>query len=192
MTQLALPSGEREADNSVTVYAVLALGIAALITVGALAGAWLTLRYDSTLWPSKGFIIQDYYGNMLLVTIVMSGASAWWALYGVLHDDRRQAAAGLGLVIFLQGAFINLLTYALRSSKLSPHSGAFGVMYYAINGTMIVLTIVGIVVAAVTLARVLGGQVTGREPSLGWAAAWYSTIVLAAWGVVYMATYVLV
>jgi heme/copper-type cytochrome/quinol oxidase subunit 3 len=192
MSQLALPSGERDLDASVSVYGVIALGVAALTTVGALTAAWVTLRYDTAVWPAKGFIIQDYYGNVLAVTLIMSGIAGWWALYGVAHDDRRQSTVALGLVIFLQGAFLNLLTYVLRSAKLSPGSSAFGALYYALNGTMIVIGISGILVAAVTLARILGGHVTSREPSQVWVAAWYTTVVMTAWLIVYMATYVFI
>jgi heme/copper-type cytochrome/quinol oxidase subunit 3 len=190
--QLALPSGEREVDSSVTTYGVIILGVAALVGVVAMVGAWLTLRYDSKVWPAKGFVIQDYYGNVLLVTMLMAGVAGWWALFGVVKNERRQSAMALGLVIFLEGAFINLITYVLRSSKLSPTKSAFGVIYYGLDGLMIALAIVGILVAAVTLARVLGGQVSARESGLGWAAAWFTTIVLLAWIAVYLATYVFI
>ena len=124
-SQLALPSGERDADSSVGTYGVLVLGLAALVGIVAMVGAWLTLRYDSKVWPAKGFVIQDYYGNVLAITIILAAGAAWWALFGVVKGERRQSAMALGLVIFLEGAFINLITYVLRSSTLSPTKSAF-------------------------------------------------------------------
>ncbi|MHB8467044.1 MAG: cytochrome c oxidase subunit 3 [Acidimicrobiales bacterium] len=188
--QLALPSGEKSPDTSTTVYGVIALGVSGVVVLGALLGAWASLRSSTPVWPPKGFKFEEYFGNTLAVTILMAALAAWWGAYGVVKRERRQAAAGFGLTIFLELAFINLLTYALRSSKLSPSANGFGVIYYALSGAAIAIAATGVVVAGVTVARVLGGQVDREAPSLGWAAAWYSTFVMVAWAVVYTAIYV--
>lgn len=188
--QLALPTGEKPADGSIAVYGIVALGVAAVVMLGALLGAWATLRVDTPVWPPKGFRFEEYYGNTLFVTIAMASLASWWALSGVVKRDRRQASVGLALTIFLELAFINLATYALQASKLSPSSNGFGVIYYALNGTVIAITAAGVAVAGVVVARVLGGQVTKEAPSLAWAAAWFTTFVMVAWAVVYTAIYV--
>ncbi|GAC1537356.1 MAG: hypothetical protein NVS3B12_21260 [Acidimicrobiales bacterium] len=188
--QLALSSGERRADPSNSVYGVIALGVSVSVLLGALMGAWLALRSGTLVWPPKGVKVENYYGSTLSVTMLLSGVAGWWALYGVRRGERGQAAVALGLVIFLDGAFINLLTYVIRGAHFGPSTSPYGVVYYAINTAVIAVAATGILVAAVGLARVIGGQVSPSEPQLGWAAAWYGTAVAVAWFVMYVAVYV--
>ena len=86
-------------------------------------------------------------------------------------------------------AFINLSTYVLAQGKFGPGTSPYGLIYYALNGAAIAFAGTGILVAIVTLARVLGGQVTPRAPALGWVAAWYTSLVTVAWLVVYGLVY---
>ena len=188
--QLALPSGERRPDPTPAVFGVVAAGIAAVVLMGALLGAYLALRSGTAVWPPKGVKIENYYGTTLSATALMAAVAGWWALFGVRRGERGQAAVALGLVIFLQGAFINLLTYVIRGAHFGPATSAYGVLYYAMNAGVIAITASGMIVAAVALARILGGQVTPAEPQLGWAAAWYGTAVASAWLVMYYAVYV--
>jgi heme/copper-type cytochrome/quinol oxidase subunit 3 len=187
---LALPSGERRPDPNVTVYGILAVGVSAVIVLGALFGAWLAIRSGTKVWPPKGVTVQDYFGVTLSATALMAALAGWWALYGVRRNERRQATLALSLEIFLQGAMINLLTYVIRSSGLSPRNNAYAVLYYALNVAVITIFATGMGVGAVTLGRVLGGQVTAQEPALGWAAAWYATFVSVAWLVMFTLVYV--
>ena len=189
MSQLALASGEQkeQRDTSVAVYGIIALGVALVVVLGAMVGAWASLRASTPVWPPKGFKFDEYFGNMLTVTMFMAALAGWWGVYGVVKRERRQAAAGFGLCAFLDGAFINLATYALRSSKLSPSQNGFGVLYYALHGTTIAIAGSGLLVAAVVAARVLGGH---DAKGIGWAAGWYGTFVMVAWTAAYTAMYV--
>ena len=188
--QLALPSGERRADPTPAVFGIVAAGIAAVVLMGALLGAWLALRSGTDVWPPKGVKIENYYGTTLSATALMATIAGWWALFGVRRAERGQAVVALALVIFLQGAFINLLTYVIRGAHFGPATHPYGVLYYAMNVAIIAIAAGGMIVAAVAAARVLGGQVTPAEPQLGWAAAWFCTAVAAAWLVMYYAVYV--
>lgn len=188
--QLALPSGERRVDPTPAVFGIIAAGVASVVLVGALLGAWLALKSGTAVWPPKGVKVENYFGTTLSATVLMATLAGWWALFGVRRGERGQAAAALALVIFLQGAFINLLTYVIRGVHFGPATSPYGVLYYALNVAVIAIAASGMIVAAVSLARVLGGQVTPAEPQLGWAAAWYGTAVGAAWLGMYYAVYV--
>jgi len=188
--QLALPSGERTSDPSATVYGVIALGVSVIVMMGALMGAWLAIRSGTRVWPPKGAVIENYYGTTLSITMIMSALAGWWALYGVVRGSRRQAEAGLALCVVLEGAFINLMTYVIRGVKFGPGTHAYGTLYYAMNVAVIAVAITGMLVAGVALVRSLGGQVSPRQPQLGWSAAWYGTLVAVAWFVMYAAVYV--
>jgi len=189
--QLALPSGERRADPSLTVYGILALGVVTVIVMGSLVGSWLILKQGTTPWRPKGFVVQNYFGTTLSVTAVMAGLVGWWGLYGVLKGERRQAIAGFSLAIFLQAAQINLITYVLRSSGLSPRKNTYSAMYFAVHIAAIAAIASAVAVSVVALARVLGGQVTKSEPAIAWSAAWYGTVVTITWLVTYTIVYVL-
>ncbi len=184
-SQLALPSGERRADPSITVYGVLALGIVAVMVMAGLFGAYLVLRQGTPVWPPKGVFHDEYFDNTLGVTALMAALAGWWGLYGVRHGERRQATIGIALGLFLQGAQINLLTYVVRQSHVSPHQNAYGAIYYALNAAVITIYVTGMAVSAVALARTLGGQVSVEEPQLGWAAAWYGTVVAVCYFLMY-------
>jgi heme/copper-type cytochrome/quinol oxidase subunit 3 len=187
---LALPSGERRADPSVPVYGVLALSFVALGVMGALFTAYLVIRQGTAVWPPKGVVVQEYFDNTLGATAFMAVMAGWWGLFGVRHAERRQAVLGFGLAIFLQGAVINLLTYQVRASHLSPRQSAYGVIFYGLAFAVTAVYTTGLGVNVVALARTLGGQVTREEPALGWAAAWYGTVVAACYLVMYLLVHV--
>ena len=189
-TQLALPSGERGADASVTVYGIAAVGISAVIVVGSLFGAWLSIRSGTQPWPPSATHLQNYFGTTLSLTAVIGTLAGWWALYAVRRDERRQAVMALAWAVFMQGAMINLITYTVRSSGLSARTNTYGVLYYALNVAVAAVFATGMGVAGVALARTMGGQVTSRQPAVAWAAAWYGTFVSAAWFVMYAIVYI--
>jgi heme/copper-type cytochrome/quinol oxidase subunit 3 len=188
--QLALPSGERRTDSSITVYGVIALGVSLLVMVGTLAGAYVGLRSGTHPFAPKGSTVQEYYDNTLLVTALISLVGGWWGLYGVLKGARRQAITGLALMVLMDAAFVNLLTYVVRQSHLSPRHGAYDVLWYALVVTVGAVFATGIAVGGVVLARVAGGLVTAADPALAWCAAWYSTIVALTWAVMYYLVHV--
>jgi heme/copper-type cytochrome/quinol oxidase subunit 3 len=188
--QLALPSGERRADPSLTVYGIVVLGVATVMVMGGLFGAWLIIKQGTSPWPPKGFVVQNYYGTTLSVTALMSGLVGWWGLYGVLKGERRQAIVGFSLAILLQAAQINLITYVLRSSHLSPRKNPYSAMYFAVHLAVAAVIACGIAVSVVALVRVVGGQITKSEPAVAWSAAWYGTVVTVTWLVTYTIVYV--
>ncbi len=188
--QLALPSGERRADPSITVYAVIALGVSLLVLLGGLASVYLAMRAGTRGWVPQGYVPQEYFDNTLLVTSIISVAAGWWGVYGVVKGARRQAVTALAIVVLMDAAFINLLTYVVRQSHLSPRQDAYGVVWYALVVAVAASFATGIAVALVALARVAGGLVTAADPTLAWCAGWYGTFVAAAWLVMYYLVHV--
>jgi len=188
--QLALPSGERRSDPSITVYGVLTLAICLLVVIGTLAGAYLAMRTGTSPWPPKGVTTQEYYDNTLLVTAFIGVVAGWWGLFGIIRGERRQAVMGHALAILTAAAFINMLTYVQRESHLSPRQDAYAVVWYALVIAIAAAYATGIGVGAVVLARTAGGQVTPSDPTLGWCAAWYGTFIALMWLVMYYLVHV--
>lgn len=188
--QLALTSGERRFDPTVTIYGVVVLAVALLVAMGTLVAAYLALRAGTPVWPPKGVTLQEYFDNTLAITALLSAVAGWWGLYGVRHGDRRQAITGLALAIFMDAAFVNLMTYVAQVEHLSPRQDAYGVVWYALVVLVIASFASGIGVAAVAVARVVGGHVTAAQPALAWCAAWYGTFVAVIWLVMYYLVHV--
>ena len=194
--QLALPSAEpgrdeRPADPTVAVYGAVVFGVAALVAMGALLAAWLIIAQGTAVWPPKGAGHQDYFGVTLSITTAIAAIGGWWGMYGVMHGERRQASLGFTLAAFMHLAFLNLQSYVIRQSGVSPRQGAFGVLYYGLNVTVAVIVVTGLAAALVALFRVLGGHVTQRQPGVALAAAWYGLVVAAAWLAMFATVYII-
>jgi heme/copper-type cytochrome/quinol oxidase subunit 3 len=188
--QLALPSGERRADPSITVYAVLVLGVSVLVVLGGLTSVYLALRAGTHGWVPKGYVPQEYYDNTLLVTVIIMVVAGWWGVFGVVNGARRQAITALSIAVLMDAAFLNLLTYVVRQSHLSPRQDAYAVVWYALVVAVAAAFATSIGVAVVALVRVAGGLATAADPTLAWCAAWYGTFVAGAWLVMYYLVHV--
>ena len=188
--QLALPSGERRSDPTITIHLAVALGVSLVVLLGTLASVYVALRSGVHGWLPKSLNRDEYYDNTLAVTAFMGVVAGWWGVYAAVKGDRRQAMTALGLVVLMDAAFLNLLTYVVRQSHLSPRQGGYAVIWYALVIAIGAVFATGIGVAGITLARVAGGLVNAADPSLAWCAAWYGTFVAICWFVMYYLVHV--
>ena len=187
---LALESGEQRQDPQLVTYGVLALATSLVVAFGALFGAFLSLRSGTAVWPPKGVTIQNYWGTTQSITMLMGAVAAEWGAYAVRRRERGQAVAALGLVVLFGLAFLNLLTYVVHVAHFGPATHPYGAVYFAF-ALLMGASVVGVVVAAaVTLARLLGRQVSEREPALmrSTAVLWHAAML--GWFVMYTAVYV--
>jgi heme/copper-type cytochrome/quinol oxidase subunit 3 len=87
-------------------------------------------------------------------------------------------------------AFLNLLTYVVHVAHFGPASHPYGTVYFAfailLGGALIVV----LTMALVTLVRLLGRQVSEREPALVRSTANLWHAVMVSWFVMYTAVYV--
>jgi heme/copper-type cytochrome/quinol oxidase subunit 3 len=106
----------------------------------------------------------------------------------VRRADRVHAALALGLTGLLGIAIINAQAYVYNQIELPIADSGYAGMFYAITGTMLVLTIIGVVFTAVTAFRVLGGRGRDTELAAAHALFWYvlTAVFAAVWLVVYV------
>jgi cytochrome c oxidase subunit 3 len=187
---LALESGEKRSDPHLATFGVMALAIALLVAFGALLGAWLSLRSGTAVWPPKGTPLDNYFGTVLSLTMIMGALAAEWSAYGVRRRERGQAIAGLVLLLIFGLAFLNLLSYQLQIAHFGPGTSAFGALYFAFHILMGASVVGALGLAGVTLARLMGGQVSGADPALTRSTAWFWHAVTIGWFVMYAAIYV--
>lgn len=188
--QLALPSGERRPDPTITIYGAVALAVSLVVLLGTLAAVYVALRSGVHGWLPKALNRDEYFDNTLAVTAIISVVAGWWGVYGAVKGSRPQAVTALGIVVLMDAAFLNLLTYVVRQSHLSPRQGGYALVWYALVIAVAAVFASGIGVAGITLARVAGGLVNTADPSLAWCAAWYGTFVAATWFVMYYLVHV--
>jgi heme/copper-type cytochrome/quinol oxidase subunit 3 len=171
MAALPAAGGDRPRNVIATGTALVCAG--ATTFFGALMAAYVELRSHTSVWPPQGVKLDEYLGNMLVITMLLGAFSVQWAVSAVKRGENRQGVAALGITMGFGVAFLNLLSYTISHQHLSISRNA----YTGVVGAMAVL--VGIVVGLaiglclLTLLKVKGDQVSPAEPDLARATAWF-------------------
>jgi heme/copper-type cytochrome/quinol oxidase subunit 3 len=165
-------------------------GAAQVALMAGLLGAYLAFRHVTSPWPPEGVVIDGYVGNIISVTALMQSCTVQWAVRSARIDDQRDLNIALLLAIAFGAALANGVWYAMSNAGFGVADGTYGVVYYAIHGTMLASLLVGIGVLVVTLARSMGGHFgpERRESVLAAAIHWHAQVVtwLLVWAVVWV------
>jgi cytochrome c oxidase subunit 3 len=186
---LALESRERAPDRHLTTYGALVYAVAIVAAFGALLAAYVTLRSGLPVWPPKGVKLQDYYGNTLSITMLIVVVVAEWSAWAVRREERSQAIGAFAILIVLGAAFLNLLSYVVSAAHFGPGSHPYGAVYFSFAVLTAVSVGVAMIATIVTLVRMLGAQVSAREPALARSTAWLWHAAVIGWFIVYFAEY---
>ena len=178
---LALPpAGEAQRGRRALTLGVLLAAVAGAMLFGALIAAYLHLRVLTDRWPPRGVSIDQYLGNLTLITMIMGAVTVEWARFALRRDERRQALAGLGVTIALGLAVLNLLSYAADRSRWDAATHPYGLVVTAMVMLLGITIGVGVALVTMTLFRVLGRQVSAAEPEQLRATAAYWHFCVAA------------
>jgi heme/copper-type cytochrome/quinol oxidase subunit 3 len=186
---LALPPAGHDRPRNLFNLALVLLGAASTMAVGALVAAYFNVRAAAEEWPPEGVELDNYLGTTLLRTMLLSSLVVEWAPSAVKRGVRRQAVAAQIFTIGFGLSFLVLAWYLVTRLEFGPGDHAFGAIFYAllVAGGINVALAVGVI--AVTLARTLGRQITTGNHELLRAAAWYWQFAVFTWVVVYSALY---
>lgn len=187
----ALPSAGGERPRNILTVTALLLGAGGLMFFGTLIGAYVLLRSRLEPFPPEGASLDNYLGNMLVITIALSSATVEWAYSAVRRGLRGQAATAYGITAGLGLAFVNLLWFTATHADYGAGTHPYGTVVTLMAVALGILVGLGIAFAALTAFRVAGEQVsavdTDQARSLGWywqftvvasVAVWYTVIVL--------------
>jgi heme/copper-type cytochrome/quinol oxidase subunit 3 len=170
-----------------------ALSCAAIATmVGGMLALWMRFRDNAVdagePWLPKGVVVSEVATNVMLLAFVPICLFAQWAVYSARRDDRPHTGLALGLVALLGLAVINAQAYTYSQMKVAVNGGAYGSMFYAITGVLMLLLIAGVAFSAACAFRYLGGRVREREIITAHAFYWYflAAVYAAVWFVVYV------
>lgn len=163
---------------------VMPLGMALLVSsgtmlFGTLIAAYLRLRTSGGVWPPKGVVYDEYLGNMLVLTMLLSVLPVEWACSAQRRNLRNQAATALGVTIALGVAFLNLLSYSAGHAEFDAASHPYGLVVTALCMLLGIAVAVGVGLVTLTLFRVAGRQLTVGTDHLR-TTAWYWHFTVAA------------
>lgn len=180
-TTLALPSGggDRSRRDVVGVTGLLA-SAGGLMLFAGLIGAYLHARRYTDPWPPEHTDIDDYLGNMLMLTMLLSSVTVEWAWSAVRRGVQRQASTAYGITIGLGLAFLNLLWFAATRAEYGAATHPYGTVVTAMAVLLGVLVGVGVAFALLTMFRVVGSQVSAADPGQARAVGWYWQFTVVA------------
>jgi heme/copper-type cytochrome/quinol oxidase subunit 3 len=168
--------------------------VASAVTILALLATYLQFRVGElaagrSVLPDK-VVLPLTPGMMGLVTLGMSAVTMAWVVYALRNDDRAHAYFALFLTTMFGIAFIGDTVYLYQQMAMSPTSGPFAGLFYAVTGAHILMVVVGLLFVLVMGFQALGGQLTGRDAEGMSAAALYWYAVIAIYAVIWYAIYV--
>ncbi|MGE3621320.1 MAG: cytochrome c oxidase subunit 3 [Acidimicrobiia bacterium] len=188
----AVPAAPSERPRVLLYGAAFAAG-ASTLAVLALVATYLRHRADvlgagELLFP-EGTVLPLTPGTMNLVTLGMSLVTASWIVWALRNQDRVHAYLALGLTGLLGVASIVETFYLYQQTSMPVRSGV-GVLFYAVTGGHMAMSVLGLLFLAVMGLQAFGGQLTGRDAE-GMSAAilyWYATVgvYVVVWYAVYI------
>lgn len=168
----ALPSAGGERPRNLLAHGVALTCAGATMLFGALLAAYVELRSHTNEWVPDGVELDNYLGNMLVITLLLASTTAAWSVSAVKRGEGRQAAAALAITAGLGLAFINLLSYTAARVHVSPEDHAYGAVVGALAIALGLVVILAIGLAVLTMLRVRGAQVGPDNPDQARATAW--------------------
>jgi heme/copper-type cytochrome/quinol oxidase subunit 3 len=138
----------------------------------------------------EGVVLPLTPGNMGMVTLLMAAVTMAWTVDALRKADRTHAYVALGLTLVFGIAFINSTVYLYQQLALPPTSGPMAGLLYATTATHLLMTVVGMVFAAVMGFQALGGQLTGRDAEGMSAAALYWYVTIAVYAAIWFGIYI--
>jgi cytochrome c oxidase subunit III len=181
---LGLPSGRVSRPRNVLNVATLVIVTGGTALFATLIAAYAGLAHFTKAWPPNGVKIDDYVGNMLALTAIMSAITVEWAWHSIKRDDVAQATWGLVLTAGFGASFVLLLWQLGRNAGFGPGTakiGPFAVVYFAMIGGVGLIALFGLVAVLMALARTIGRQFTPTNQQMLRATVWIWDFVVVCW-----------
>lgn len=182
---LALPSAGAERPRNLVRTGMLLSISSATMLFGGLLAAYLQLRRTVAPWPPEDLHIDQYFGNIMVMTMLLGVIPVEWACYALRRGLSRQAMSGLAVAIGLGVAFLNLLSYSAGRVGFDAASHPYGLVVTAMVMILGICVAVGVAMLTLTLVRAAGRQQgpSDHEQARVTACWWHFTVVasIAVW-----------
>ena len=190
---VAAPAPEPRRPRVLLIGAAFGAVASALVILTMLA-AYLQIRgervADGVTALPDGVVLPLTPGSMGMTTLAMSAITVAWLVHALRTDDRIHAYLALGVSILLGIAFINATVYLYQELGMGFTAGGTAALLYAVTGTHLVMTAVGLLFLAVMGFQALGGQLTGRDAEGMSAAALYWYVTVAVYAAIWYGIYI--
>lgn len=182
---LALPAAGGVKPRGVLLQATLFVVCSGTMLFGTLLAAYLHMRRLGHPFPPNGTKIDQYWGNVMAGTMVMSALTVEWGCSSLRRGERKQALAAFGITVGLGLAFLNLLSFSSGHVKFDAVTNPYGLVVAALVMGLGIAVGIGVAFVALTLARVAGRQLLEADAEQPRAAAIYwhfvSAVAVAVW-----------
>ncbi len=164
---------------------------AATMLMGGMLAIWVLLRervVDSGGRFPADYVIPEVASNVMLMTIWALCIFAQWAVYSGSRGDRAHTGLALAVTALLAIAFINAQAFIYADMAVEIRTDYYGVLFYAVTGTMLAIVVAGLLYTTVAAFRALGGRLQEAEVLSAHALYWYfaAAAYSAVWFVVYV------
>lgn len=128
---------------------------------------------------------------VLLVILLFSSATAFWAQRGIEADRPHQLQLGLLLTLLLGVAFfsVQFIEYRQHLHTLTPQEGAYGSVFYTITSFHLAHVILGFLMLVYLLARAVAGHFSAERHLAVKNVVLYWHFVDAVWVIVVLLLY---
>ena len=186
----ALPAAAPPAPRRQLFVGTTLACVAGTMLIGGMLAIWVLLRervVDAGGRFPVDYLIHEVATNVMLITIWTLCLFAQWAVYSGNRGDRAHTGVALGVTAMMAIAFINSQAFVYVEMGVPISADYYGVLFYAMTGTIITLVVAGLVYTAVAAFRALGGRLEQTEILSAHALYWYFTAAAysAVWFVVY-------
>jgi heme/copper-type cytochrome/quinol oxidase subunit 3 len=145
-------------------------------------------------WPPDG-IADPKLGKPIVMTVLLmvSSIPAYLAERNARRGDQRGLVLALAATLVLGGAFLamQMWEYTEKAKLFTPHTNAYGSLFYTITGLHGVHVIAGLVLLLWTLAFALRGAFTAERHLAVQNVSLYWHFVHGVWLFVFVSLYLL-
>ena len=173
---LALPAAAAPAPRRQIFVGTALACVAITMLVGGMLAIWVLLRDRVVSGGGRfpvDYIIPEVATNVMLMTIWALCMFAQWAVYSGSRGDRAHTALALGVTGLLAVAFINAQAFVYTDMAVEIRAENYGVLFYAVTGTMMAIVIAGLIFTSVAAFRALSGRLQETEILSAHALYWY-------------------
>lgn len=143
------------------------------------------------VWPPKGIETFNAFGVPFLNTVILlsSGATVTWAHHAILAGNRADAILGLTATVVLALIFTGLQYMEYTEATFTIADSVYGSCFFMATGFHGIHVIVGTIMLAVCLVRLIKHHFT-KEHHFGFeASAWYFHFVDVVWLFLFVSIY---
>jgi heme/copper-type cytochrome/quinol oxidase subunit 3 len=123
------------------------------------------------------------------VVLLVSSATMWWGERGIRRGAQQRLRLGLLATFVLGAGFLVVQGFEYAAKTFTPHTDAYGSLFFTITGFHGAHVFVGLVMNAVVQVRAWLGHFTAERHLAVTNAAWYWHFVDVVWLAVFASLY---